>query len=53
MLAHIVPGPDIGVAGVNARMSHSRFTNEESPAFFVTGLSRLREEVLSQRGVVR
>jgi chromate reductase len=53
MLAHIVPGREVIVAGVNARMSHGRFTDEESLAFIATGLNRLREEVLSQRAVAR
>jgi hypothetical protein len=33
-------------AGVNARMSQGRFTDEESIAPVATGLKRLREEVL-------
>jgi chromate reductase len=53
MLAHIVPGLEIVVAGVNARMSQGRFTDEGSLAFIATGLNRLREEFLSQQAVAR
>ena len=51
MLAHVVSGQEIVVAGVNTRMSHGRFTDEDSFAFIEAGLNRLRERILSQRAV--
>jgi len=49
MLAHIVPGREIFVAGVNAKISQGRFTGKDSLAFIAIGLYRLREEILNQR----
>jgi chromate reductase, NAD(P)H dehydrogenase (quinone) len=54
MQAQVITGRrEIVVAGVNARMSHGRFADEESLAFIATGLNRLHEDVLSQRIVAR
>jgi chromate reductase, NAD(P)H dehydrogenase (quinone) len=49
MLAHIVPGREILLAGVEKRMRDSRFTDADTLRVLKRGLQALREEVLSRR----
>lgn len=51
MHARTVRAREIVVADVAKRMTEGRFTDEQSLAFIDTGLTRLRQEILSAQEV--